>query len=220
MAQVPLDNLVQYCAVELPGAPIPLIVNALNDAAIRLCKESQCWNQWVSIPLVADQSEYTLTPPVSFSTAYTIRKMIMDQREIIPLPIDTLIQNYTAFLLSSSGTPTNYAFTSANKVVFRPTPTVSDAGKIVMARVVWTPTLLAKTFDEELMDRYSEALIVGAKAKLMIQPEQPWSNQQLAMFYLNQQKEEIGKAKIEQMHDLTTGSLTVNRRVFGGVVIK
>jgi hypothetical protein len=212
--QAYLDDLLRFCVPELPGAPDSLIVNALNDASVRLCRESACWNTWVDVTLESGVSEYSLTPPETNSRAFTIRKALFNGREFRPTPEDQLAMINPA-MFNQQGTPTTYWMSGINKVSVLPLPSDSDAGRVIKMRVSWTPTSAAKAFDSELMERYMDAILFGAKAKLMRQPGQTWSNEKLSAYYEMQTTIEVGKARIDQMQDMTVGSLKTSPRVFG-----
>ena len=212
--QAPLDDLVRYCAIELPGAASFQIVQALNDSAIKLCRESACWNTWLTIPLVAGQSVYSLTPPEVTSRAFTVRKALINGREFQPMPSDPLVTNEPS-LFDREGTPTGYYFSGINQITVIPKPTQNDVGLSIKLRVSWAPSVDSVTFDSDLMDRYQDALTSGAKFRLMRQPKQPWTNPQLALYYEQLHTTEIGKARIDQMHDMTVSSLSITPRSFG-----
>ena len=212
--QSSLEELLRFCVPELPGAPDSIIVNALNDASTKLCRESGCWNTWVDVPLISGQSEYAITPPETYSRVFTIRKALFNGREFRPTPADQLVAVNPA-MFEQTGTPTTYWISSINNISVLPIPSQTDEGRTIKLRVTWTPTSRSSTFDSELMERYMDALVSGAKSKLMRQPGQTWSNPQLSAYYEQQQVIEVGKARIDQMHDMTVGSLKTTPRAFG-----
>lgn len=212
--QAELDNLLRFCIPELPGAPDSIIINALNDATTRLCRESACWNTWVDVTLVSGQSDYLLTSPETNSRAFVVRKALFNGREFRPTPEDQLAM-INPSMFDQQGTPTTYWMSGVNSISVLPVPSDTDVGRVIKMRVSWTPTSKASTFDSELMERYMDAILYGAKAKLMRQPGQTWSNEKLSAYYEMQATIEVGKARIDQMQDMTVGSLKTSPRAFG-----
>lgn len=212
--QAPLEDILRYCVTELPGAPDAMIINALNDSAIDLCRQSGCWNTWVDISLAAGQSEYAITPPATNSRLWLVRTALFNGHEFKPMPADQQAA-ITPAMFSQQGTPTCYWFSSVNTMQVLPIPVEADAGRVIKLRAVWTPTVKATEFDEDLMERYQEALTSGAKAKLMRMPGQTWSNPDLSMYYEATHRQLVGGARIDQMSDMTVGSMSVKPRTFG-----
>lgn len=212
--QEDLEYLLKFCRTELPGAPEMLILNALNEATVKLCRESGCWNTWESVVLQDGVSDYSFTPPEFHSRAFLVRKALFNGREFKPTPEDQLAM-INPSMFSQQGTPTTYWMSGVNHISVLPKPTQSDVGREIKMRVSWTPTSKSITFDSELMERYIDAITLGAKARLMKQPMKEWSNPQMAVAYEQQSIVEIGKARIDQMHDMTIGSIKTSPRAFG-----
>jgi hypothetical protein len=139
---------------------------------------------------------------------------LFNGREFKPFQADQLV-NSNASMFDRVGTPTGYWFSSVNTIDVLPIPSDTDAGRVITMRVTFTPTAKAVSLDSEVMERYMDALVYGCKAKMMMMPSKPWSNTDLASFYLSNQTIEVGKARIDQMNDMTTGSITIQKRQFG-----
>ncbi len=212
MAATTYDSLIPYIALEVDGAPHPVISAAINLAARELCFRSSCWNAWESIPLIAGTNEYTITASVG-SMARNVRFVGIDNKEVLPDTEDNIYQNQPG-ILNEVGTPRRFYVKNDMKLVVLPTPATADGGKIMKVKTAFIPALDGTAVPAEFVDRFSETLIAGAKAKMMEMPGKAWTNPQLAQLHKATFETGIDKARIEVEHGYTKADLTVTKRGF------
>lgn len=192
MAQTSYNDLANFCTVELPGVSSPMLMSALNLAAIELCQKSLCWNEWQEY--VTDDSTTTV--------AYGL-----------DLPPNARLETVKQVL--SNGNPmdvSSYCINEDGDLEFDAAiPSVT-----LQIQVVFAPTLTATVFDSRLMQRYGMALCHGAKASLMRMPGVSWSNPSLSDYYQRLFLQSVDNAVIDQNHrQLSGGSVRVTQFAFG-----
>ncbi len=214
MAQVSYDSLFPQCMMELPGVPVPVLANALNNAAINLCKTAQCWREWQDTVLVADTATYTPSTTGIGVSLVAVLHALVDNVEIIPVTVDQLMFE-SPTLMNSAGTPSVFWIDENGDVRVAATPTTDDAGKVLRLQVVFRPSIGAASCDSRLINEYGETLCNGAKYELMRIPNKAWSNPKMAEFYRDEFRRGIDAARIDQSHDYTTAGISVQRFAFG-----
>lgn len=213
MAATSYDSLIPYIALEVDGAPAPLMTAAINLAARELCKKASCWTAWESIPLVANDNSYAITP-VAGATERNIRYAGIDGKALTPTTEDNLYLN-NAGVLTEVGIPRVFYMVGDMSLRVLPTPTATEAGKLLVVKTAFIPSLDATAIPAELIDRFSEILIAGAKFFLMITPNKAWSNPALAQIYKAQFDNAVTDARIEVESSYSGADMTVTKRGFG-----
>jgi hypothetical protein len=92
-------------------------------------------------------------------------------------------------------------------------PTPGQNGTLV-TRAVLAPKRTATTLPEFLMSRYMDALISGAKSRLLLMPGVGWSNPQLAVYHENVFNTGVSTARDDALTDGAGGSVFVRPRSF------
>lgn len=212
MATLSYDSLIPFITLDVAGAPDPVIVAMTNMAARELCLRSGCWNEHEDIPLVADRGEYEPSMPSDAQVRF-VKSIMLNNREIDPASEDRILY-YMRSAFSATGSP--LFFYMLNDMSFRvlPKPTVNDDGQIMNVRTVFVPKLGSTVFDSNLIERYAETLIAGAKWKLMEMPGKPWSNPGLAAYNKGVFEEGVTKARIDTELSNVPSSMRVRQRNF------
>jgi hypothetical protein len=215
MAQVSYDTLFPQCMVELPGVPAILLTNALNNAAVTLCKRSACWKAWQDITLVAGVSAYEVELPSAGARLDSILQVSLSGYALTPTSNEALTEELPGYV-DYSGTPSSFFINDDGELVVSPTPGDADAGLILKVRASFVPALLSAGLESRLIDRYGMALCAGAKAELMRMPGKEWGNPPMSAYYENEFKRAVDEAVIDQSHGTINGiSLSVTGRAFG-----
>lgn len=215
MASLNYDSLIPYIALDVAGAPYPLIVAMINMAAREFCLQSSCWNEYEDIPLAADKSDYEPSTPNGAQVRF-VKSILINNREILPASEDKVLY-YMRSAFSAVGSPLYYYM--LNDMAFRvlPKPTLMDAGQIMRVRTVFVPKFNATVFDANLIERYAETLIAGAKARLMEMPGKPWSNPGLAGYNKGLFDVGVAKARIDFELSNVPSEMKVRQRNFRSV---
>lgn len=213
MAATSYDSLVNDVALEVPGAPYPLIISRINLAARELCLQAECWAEWQDITLEADVDEYAIAAPNGSATIRHIKYVMLNDKELAPDTNENIVRT-KPWLMTQSGNISAYYLLPDMQIKLLPKPSADDAGKIAKVYAAFIPSLDATAIPSVLMDRNAEILIDGAKAKLLSIANQPWTNPQQAAYYDQNFKLGVTKARIDVETDYGRADLAVTRRRF------
>lgn len=149
------------------GCPIPLATQALVDAAIEFCVESEAIKEDLdAFATAVGQSTYDLDSPQPQQRVEQVVSVKVDGVEIGPAATtsDTHRGRPTAYSVSVlDGVTTLHLF---------PTP---DAAYEIDARATLVPLRSATSFHEQLYERWVEQVCAGTVARLRAIPDQPFS---------------------------------------------
>lgn len=192
---VKLSSLVPDLVLMVPGCPEPTMERALRDAARAFCRDTY---------LISELTDTTTTDPGE--SAVELAGLVSGQKEIVALmdvrvdgqfvgqtSIDT-VRESIGFLDATTGRPRAAYQLGSQTVMLWPTP---DAAYEVQFLVVTAPTSTATQLDDDLGNRWSEAVVNKAATTLMLQPGKPYSNPQLAMVTMQSYKHDVDRARIE-----------------------
>lgn len=210
MALVSFDTLLKYCLPELPGAPEPLVADALLTAARILCSDASVWHTTQAVTIVEGQPDYVLTKPSAESSAWFIKSVLCDR-----IPIPPADEHEAATLSGTVGQITRHQFLEPESIDFIVMPAASEVSRATSVTVVWIPSLDATTFPSELLDRYRDCLVASAKGIVMRIPGQAWTNAALGMQYEMGASVMRNKARLDVMHGKVARSFEIARRPFG-----
>lgn len=171
----PVSSLFPRLLPLVPGCPEPLAQQALVDAAIAFCEDSQAIRSDLdTLYVVAGVSEYELEPPTSQSVT-TVLDVTIDGARLKSLYFDE-----SAGLPATTGKPTHFYTTrnTGNLVLhFFPAP---DARYKANVTVATRPTRTSTTLEEDLTDLWADAVVSGAVARIASIPGQPFTSIEMA----------------------------------------
>ena len=162
---------------ELPGCTSGLLDIHLREVAREFCSDTSSWRvDLAQIPMVAEQTDYTLTSPDV--AGEIVRPLVLRIAGVLvwassdqPEWLDeqpTWHSTRPPFSMNVSGT----------QIRLQEQP----AGAIDLA-VVLSPTRAATTLPDYLYDVHSEAIRAGVLARLMVMGGKPWTNERLGQWY-------------------------------------
>lgn len=167
----PLSDFYSRITPWVVGCPEPTINQALVDAAVRFCEDSKVIHQRTEPILTqANVSTYEVEVPTQqrvgtvldvYCNGKPLRPLVGDAR---PNPSDR------------TGTPTHYYGVRTDSeflVQLHPTP---DAEYSVQVDASFVPTRTATSLEDELLERWVEAIVAGTLSKLFSIPNQPFSD--------------------------------------------
>jgi hypothetical protein len=193
----------------VPGCSEPLAQQALLDAAIAFCEESQVIRARLdSFPTVNAQVGYTLVAPLGQQVARVLEVRV-DGR-----PIPMVMAEDVGMISDAVGRPMA-CYTDATDSTFElrlfPVP---DGVYQVQVTAALRPTRDATEVEDDLFNLWSDALVSGALARLMAVPAQPFSNPALAGGYSVAALSAARRAKVEGSFGRVRGSTGVTQRPF------
>lgn len=202
------DSLADEVSQELPGVPRVSVVSMLARVAHDFFSRSGIWKEAVTISTVASQNSYALPSTVGTVPVRT-RDVLSVSRSIGRLNKVTRDQ-FEVWQNGSpqEGSPTRYLTNQSNLLVH---PTPKGAEDLTVLVSVY-PTLSATELEDEFIHEHRQALIDGAKYRLMIQKGKPWSDPEQAMYYRQQYVEATVEASGRAITD--NGAKKISFRPF------
>lgn len=182
---------------DVPGAPLPLVLNAIRNAAIEFCERS-CVLVETPTPVdaVALTPSYALAPSTGMSVVQPITVWYNGKRLTYKTPeeLDELYDNWPA----KFGLPYYYTQEIPGTIILVPMPdTALTAG--ITAKIAVKPGLAATTIIDWLFEKYYMVLAHGAKWKIKEIVGKPWSDPKGAMYHKTMFEEGITAPVVPSM---------------------
>lgn len=174
-----LVDLVADVRPDVAGCPEFSIRNALQRACVEFLYESGYWITTLDlIPLVAGRREYDLALPdgamvLRVFNDGAVSGIMNGSCAVRPVAETAIFARDT----SSTGAP-QYAAIRAedDTLIVWPTPTSEQAGQSLRVMVVLGAVRTVTEIPDTIGDRWREAIVARAKARLMNTVGKPWSN--------------------------------------------
>lgn len=164
-----MDDFLPLINVWAPGAPEPVTLNFLRQAAKELCQRTRCWRFTDSFETTGDDIEVMCTPP--YSDLFEIEWARFNDMELeAKTPAGDM-------LFHDSGQPKYITQTSPNTVSLEPRATGTLSLSLFLMPSIGTDVLPAF-----MLDQFGDALAAGTLSRLLVLPNQPYSNPNLGMF--------------------------------------
>jgi len=210
-----------YVLEDVKDVPKQFAENAIRDAVIEFCERSFLWIiRSDPSDLLVGESLYGFNTPAG-------TKMIRINRveatatptagycEVVPIAYEEFLRKYPNYSTITSSYPTHYIAQEPGIIMVFPTPTADVIGGI-KAEISIAPTRLATACPDFIFEQYAEAIGFGAKSKLMLSTNKPWSNAEAGMLYEQKFRAGISKAEARTRKAKANIGLTVQPRQFGG----
>ena len=199
-----LESLFPLVLPEVSGCPHPTLMLHLALASQRFCVETGAWVVMADEQITAKGlTEYDVEA-VTDAMAVRVRDVWLDGALLPP------VRATAAF--GHGGAVCGYTHYD-DRQVLRLAGSPSVGQKLAM-RVVLAPMTTSTTLPDALAMRYQSAIASGAKASLMVMPNQVWSNAPLAGYHAQAFERAISDARLEAIKDGADTPLTVNKRRF------
>jgi hypothetical protein len=198
--------------LEVPRCSIPLIEQAIRDAAIDLCSCAHIHTHILpAINVVAGTATYALTSNVTDTEVYAVRAAWFDDMPLAFAPLDSLASANPDWRSSESTHPTAFTHYKPDELVLWPAPSQSFTGGLEV-EVALRPTLASAGVTDWIGNRFIEDLATGAKARLLMMPEVAWSNPERAFYFGQMFKAAKSRATIDSMRSFTRATLSARMR--------
>lgn len=209
-----VTDLIPFILPETPGCPDALIKQNLVLSAIAFCVDTLAWCEIQDSLIVIDgQSELDVEVPTG-ARIVTVKDIWAANRRLRPVTMSQLFELIPNWQDARGSEPTYYnASTDWQTIRIFPIPLGANRARLRMS-AAYAPTLAATTLPDEIVTKYHDGIVGGAKARLMAMQGKAWSNLQGAAVYQQQAESQIIKAKIDILHDRVQGSLSVRPHPF------
>lgn len=195
----------------LTGAPEPLVLQALNDAAIQFCDQSLAVTVNLDpITLPVGMSAIELEPPTNTTIAQVLN-VWYDKKLLNAVPYGQMTNIYRP-----DATPLEYTIEYIDEVVnlmVYPAPDKLVKNGLVV-RCALRPTRDATQVHDILYQRYADGILAGAQAILCNMPDQPWTDYTRAQSMAVLARTRANQARADMMFGRVQASMTVQMREF------
>jgi hypothetical protein len=210
-----LDAFFPFVLTEVIGCPDPTVRAITGLVVSEFCQKTLAWTEEQDlVPLVNGVIDYELDTP---SQAYvvTIRDVWLGGRRLQPKSMAQVQDSLPDWQTSASSDPIFYN-QSADRGSIRVFPIPANVTtQALRIRAAFAPNIASSSAPDFLGQRYMDVIASGIKARLMLMPGAPWSNPEVGGIYRQKYDDGLLTARIEEVHDRVTGSLTVTPRMFG-----
>jgi hypothetical protein len=182
--------------MHVPGCPIPLAEHELRRTAQAFFKESRAWQDTLPLaPVVAGQDSVTVVFADVGQELVRVEQAFYDGASIGVTTTELLDAGFSDDWTLHYGTPFKIYQITPGVVRLYPIPS-ADAATGLKLRVSIRPSDLATGLADEMAVKYRDEIHLGAKARLMMYPNKPWTNMEMAAVYASAFDGVIGKANL------------------------
>lgn len=192
------------------GAPEPAIEREILHSSREFLHDTLVWVH-ESMPQIIRNNinEYVVVTP-SGSRLEVLQEVYAGEKKLIVLPLAAYPYNRS----SVTGMPSHSYLTETGRIRLYPTPDRDDIGNLQVIAVLNVKEG-GKKVPDALYDRYSDAIVSGAIARLTAQPDQLWSNPQLSAHHRQMFRRAKSSAVNARVRGNAAGSVMINRQSFG-----
>lgn len=201
---------------DLPGCPPEIALRAIRHTVIEFCEKSLIHQVTLDpITVMAGFTQYDFDVPKGFRVQ-KIMKAWFKGLELEPVAPDsirapdaysTVIGGYRA----TETPPVAYTQLDFSTVSFLPTPDRKYPSAVTM-RVALAPLRDSTEFVDFLYEQWGEFLACGAKARLMLSPGKPYSNNESAVVNQGRYTTALNDARQRAIHGNVRSGLSVRMR--------
>lgn len=151
-----------------PGCAEPTMVEHIRNAAITLCERTRCWRFTDTFETVGDEVDIICVPPMA--SLFEIEEARFDDRRL------ERSAPQADMMMADLGQPQFLTQFSPNSVSLQP----RGKGTLWISMFL-KPSQNADLLPDIIMDQFATAVGDGALSTLLLLPNEPFSNPQLAM---------------------------------------
>lgn len=172
-----LDDLVLPLRAHATGASLGLLKQAYLEAARKFFHESTAWRDEIgSITVGSSNAAYTLAPTQTDAEVFDATRVWHKDNRLVKKSRTQIQTRY-----SKGNSPAVFRIGAPNSLHIAPGPD-EDVSSDLVVHGALRPTRTADVLDDEAADRFDEALLNGARWKILLMP-QPWRDVSMAEYY-------------------------------------
>lgn len=172
-----LDVFLSKISLNAPGVSAPVAYSAIRDAAIEFCTRTHLW-RWEDDFTVTFADGEDISAPLG-AELLSIEQVLFDGRPLEPKTVQWLDEHYTGWRTGAiAGAPSYFAQIEPGTMRVAPfaTGTVNVYGKL-------KPSQNCQQLPDFMADLYRSEIAWGALGELLLQPNQPYTNLQMAAVF-------------------------------------
>jgi hypothetical protein len=191
------SDLFPYVLSELVGVSSLQAEAHIRAAVIDFCRRSKVWNVEDDATTATPLGRYYDIVTPSGTALVEIKSIVLDGEPLEPSNDDS--ENALDI-----GTPKTFKQPSPEIYSLWPTP---DSAYSVIVTMTLAPSRASTTFPSWIAEKYHDAIVAGAKSRLMAMPGQLWTNVQQAMFYRSICDTGVAEAQAEASKGFTRATV-------------
>lgn len=167
---------------KVPMAPTITINRMLVEAIRDFCDYTRAWRTTISETVTADTLGVTVTPPTDGELVDVVKASLDGSIKLGRRTQEQLDDEQNDWR-TDSGTASFYTLgDDVNEVLIAPMSATTYTNGLEL-RCAWKPVLGATTIDTLMVSKYSDVFVAGAIARLLMDPDEPYSNPDRAGYY-------------------------------------
>jgi hypothetical protein len=202
----------------IPEIPAFVATRQLLRAIREFCEETRAWRYSFDLDVTASESLYDLMSEAGLTNTELVDVVTVKNTDgstpVIPKTFKWLDDNLSDWRSTTAENAHWYVLDSNNviRLVYTPASTTSAKYHVRMAL---KPLLSSQAVSDVLENKYDEAFIHGALARLYFLPRKPWTDVNLGQYHRLKFENYWASAKAEAADEFQTG---VARKVrYGGL---
>ncbi|CDS48914.1 hypothetical protein [Polaromonas sp. CG9_12] len=210
-----IDDLVHLARIELPGVMDAIVVQAIAATAGDFCTRAQVWDELQDpVALVDGVGSYDVDAP-SDARVLAVLGAWTPSNELVPVTLARLAYLMPDWQTRQGSVPLYFnAARELGSITVYPRP-ANALGTLLTLKVRYAPKRTATTLPDFLADKYEDALLHGAKARLMGQVNVPWSAPSVGLIHSQAYEAALAQATVDQLHEYVQSTLRVRPPRFG-----
>lgn len=209
-----IDDITSNFIAEVAGCPDETARLAVVRAFRFMCQRAKVWSEWMDpIDLTDDESTYDIDTPQFAALAESVLEVWLGNRELTGKSlgeIGLVLPDWQ----ESRGSPL-YFNTAFDRQTITLYPTPANETRQLRVRGVYMPLMSATTIADNVASFHQEALEMGAKAILMLQSKQQWSDPKMGDYWQRKFDSKVEEIAINTAKGNVPGSDRVRPRKFG-----
>lgn len=197
-----LPRVLQY----VPDASEFIAIDAIRQACIEFCERTYYWQyQSPSLNVVNGQSQYVIPTPADTKFVGPVQ-VYFNTLLLIPKSPDELADIYRMGSWNQlQGSPQYVTRIIKPELTLVPIPYVTQPA-VLYVRAALAPTQDSNEVDSEIYEQWAEAIAWGARARLLAQPRQDYTDKAGAIEAAKMFNYHINRARIQMNKGLTRAS--------------
>jgi len=193
------------------GAPLVIVRHEIKRAAQAFFAGSRAWQiNATTIAVAANQAEVTLATGDTKLDLVRVEKAWLDGKPLDVVTADEMdARHQSDDWQTHTGSPSTVVQITPGVVRLYPIPTVA-ATTGLKCRVSVQPSNAATEFPDDLATKFLDSIVVGAKSKLLLYPNKPWTNNDLGVALRLEFESDISKARLIAAQSYGRGRIASN----------
>lgn len=180
-----LSAFLPYLLPHVPACSEPYAIQALRSACIEFCSKTLLFQEVSAYSSVAGVADIELDIPTG-AVLSKVLSVMWKRKELDAVTVETvrdpaaLRGSFTGVTAEQQDPRVFFQKTpAAAEISLYPIPPASEAG-VITVKAAFTPSRVASAVPDFLFEDWVEEIAAGAAVRLMLTPEQPFTNPAMA----------------------------------------